>query len=126
MTSENKTQEPSMVQSLLAEMSIDPHDFIVDRPERIADTREAYEDFCQRWEPRVGKARIDLFDVPRSWLRVIDGFLTYMYEKDTNAQVIQLKYKFGGIRLYTNTSDPDLFDDIRDLESALFDERLVY
>lgn len=123
MSEDNK---PSIAKALIHELGIDVHDIIEDRQERISDSEKPFEEFLRKWSDRIGKTRIDLFDIPASWFRVIDAFLQYMYEVDPDAKVLQLKYKFGGVRLYVETSVEEIQEQVHDLEKELYDERLIY
>lgn len=46
------------------------------------------------------------YDIRDEWIPTVDAALDEIFAYDSGAKLIQIKEKFGGLRLYIRSSDP--------------------
>lgn len=63
---------------------------------------------------------------PPVWFEVIDEFLDYTKEKHLNFKILQIKIKFGGLKMYLDNIAPNTQGLVFDLEKLLQDKYLIY
>lgn len=63
---------------------------------------------------------------PHTWFDVIEEFLEYVETKCPNFEILQIKIKFGGLRMYLNNISLDVHKEVVALEKLLFDKKLIY
>ena len=99
---------------------------IADLDDRVADSTERYQQFVEKWGPRVRKQngfRIDIQDAPKEWIDLIDEFLDAASEEF--GDILQLKMKYGGIDCHLSECklDKKTFVTFRE---KLHDPRLIF
>ena len=108
----------------------DVNDFIVDRLDRITDSKDCHTYFTNKWRHHVEENwyGFSCFDIPKHWINIVDDFLDYIKSNiDPDFKILQIKLKFGGMRLYLKSNEYEKIREyIVDLEKILFDERLIY
>jgi hypothetical protein len=63
---------------------------------------------------------------PSVWYTVLDQFLEYVKEIDPNFKILQIKIKFGGLRLYLDSKNKQIQEMCRELEEVMTDKKLIY
>lgn len=63
---------------------------------------------------------------PHMWFDVIDEFLEYVKSQQSDFQILQIKIKFSGVRIYLNNISEDIQEQISKLEEVLSDKFLIY
>lgn len=63
---------------------------------------------------------------PLVWFSVLDEFIGYILDKNSDAIILQQKTKFGGLRSYWSGLTKEEQDMVDELEEVLFDEKLIY
>lgn len=68
--------------------------------------------------------------IPMVWAYIIDKFLIQVAkETESDFKILQIKRKFGGLRFhigYDVDKFPEIRNEIRELEKALFSKDLIY
>lgn len=63
---------------------------------------------------------------PYVWLKVMDEFLEYVFSICPDAEILQIKLKFGYGKMYLKNIPDDVQKQIDKLESVLFLSKLIY
>jgi hypothetical protein len=63
---------------------------------------------------------------PSIWYTVLDQFLEYVKEIDPDFKILQIKIKFGGLRLYLDSKNEQIQEMCRELEEVMTDKKLIY
>ena len=76
----------------------------------------------------VGWYGFELIGAPEVWFDVIGELLDAVLQDkaEGDIQILQIKIKFGGIRIYIGGLNDDELDLVEKLTPLLFDERLIY
>lgn len=97
---------------------------------------ELFSTFCKKWDKYTEQNWYGCgglgFPMPIIWLKVLDEFLDYILKECPDFKILQLKTKFGSIRIYLNLNSEDIDKnkqiqkEINLLEELLFDKFLIY
>jgi len=66
------------------------------------------------------------YPIPLVWLDVIDEYLQYATKECPDLHVLQVKVKYGGIRLYLDNWTDDVRVASYKLGDVLYDSKLIY
>lgn len=85
----------------------------------------------EKWQDYVGEGwyGFDIPNAPLSWYFALDDCLQIILDKCPQMKILQIKLKFGGLRMYIDTSmanDFGIQQAITELEDACYDDILVY
>lgn len=106
----------------------DVHDFPEDKDVRVKEAIEPSVAIEEKWQHKVGKNWYGFgftYDIPVTWIKIIDEFLDHVNEVDPGFKIHQIKIKCGGLRCYLGCKQK-LQEEINKLENALQDERLIW
>lgn len=95
------------------------------KTEELACTME----LSEKWDyirAKGGWYGISLGSVPASWIIILDEFLSWGLEKCPELRIQQIKIKFGGMRIYLEGLNNEVYDMKTKLEEVFYDKRLVY
>jgi 5'(3')-deoxyribonucleotidase len=95
----------------------------------MAFEKEDYEVLQERYQHILKK--LEYIECDIGWFDIIDealkGILEIAYEEDDNIQVVQIKEKFGGLRIYYDLESEIDEDRVRRLEDIVYNaESLSY
>ena len=67
----------------------------------------------QKWAYRVARGwyGFDLGNVPNVWRLILDEFLEWVQKQQPEFKILQVKVKFGRLRMYLGTKDASLMPD---------------
>ena len=82
----------------------------------------------EKWQDYVGEGwyGFDIPNAPISWYFALDDCLQIILDKCPQMKILQIKLKFGGLRMYVEADDCDIQDAIDELEKVCYDDSLVY
>lgn len=89
---------------------------------------EQYNKLFAKWKYKI-EARwygLELRACPNVWYNVVDELLEYLSKKSPEFKILQIKLKFGGIRIYLSGVSNAIQDELDKLEDVMFDEKLIY
>jgi len=113
---------------------VNPYDFRTgkhtDMDNHIAEQNDLYKKYSQKWKDYVPEKWYGWGGLgnptPVSWYLAIDEFLEYVKEIDPEFKILQLKIKFGSLRMYLNSTKQEVHELCHILEESMFDEKLIY
>lgn len=82
----------------------------------------------ERWLPYIqeGYYGFDMGGCPISWYFAIEEALCVILDKCPQMRILQIKLKFGGLRMYIEADDWEIQEAIDELEKVCYDDSLVY
>lgn len=112
---------------------VNPYDFrtgkLTDMDNRIAEQYGLYRTYTHKWKDYVPEKWYGWGGLgnptPAIWYRAIDEFLEYVKEIDPEFKILYIKIKLGGLRIGIDTKC-DIIQDIRKLETSMYDNKLIY
>ncbi len=86
------------------------------------------DDLFKKWGHRIGTGwyGFQIGGCPENWHTAVDEILEYLTSFDETLVIQQIKLKFGGCRFYTDSKYPYILYVERVIESALFDNSLIW
>lgn len=89
-----------------------------------------YRPFYDKWikyteEGWYGPAGLG-YPMPEIWYSVLDEFLTYVLNECPNFKILQIKIKFGELRIYLEHINEKIASECSALETLLSDSHLIY
>lgn len=86
------------------------------------------EKLSEKWQDYVefGWYGFDLPIIPEIWIDCIDSLLKYCQSKCPNFRILQIKLKFGGIRMYLSGLDAETENLVEDICRKMYNDRMVY
>jgi hypothetical protein len=95
---------------------------------KLKDSDEFSERLQAKYESRIpsGWYGFDTYQWPINWLNALEEFLAELEKDSPDFEIHQNKLKYGGARLYYGNISSEAEKAIDLLESAMFDENLIY
>ena len=84
--------------------------------------------FLDKWGGRFIKGywNLDVGYLPMRWCGALDEALDMIAEESPEFGIVQIKIKFGGIRIYLSDISDSISDGVEHLERVLYDDRFVF
>lgn len=82
----------------------------------------------KKWNSRVAEFHYGFDGLPNNvvWFQAIDEMLDIIEKDSPDFKIMQIKLKFGGIRIYLLNISDAVFGGIEKIEQVLYDEALIY
>ncbi len=97
-------------------------------PDELLESSE-YVSLKKKWSHKVSEG-FNGFELaqpcPIVWYKIIDEFLDYVNSVCPSFEIVNMKIKYGGLSMTLLNITDTIREEVRVLEHALFDERLIY
>lgn len=83
----------------------------------------------EKWKPNIPDGWYGLsvgWPVPLVWYSVIGEFLDYVKLEKPDFQLLQIKIKYGGIRIHLDNVPLSIYKEADELEVVLYDKFLIW
>ena len=113
---------------------VNPYDFrtgkSTDMDKTLEEQEKLYKEAREKWKAHVPEGWYGWGGLgnptPSKWYTVLDQFLEYVKEIDPDFKILNIKIKFGGLRLYLNSKNEEVYEMCRELEAVMTDKKLIY